>query len=619
MESKLISINLLPLKKLIEQKIYTMKKLILLLASFLCIANIWAYDFEVDGIYYDLKTEYNSSTYTYDSVACATYKAFAITYTTEYIRTDYSGDITIPSSVTYNGKTYQVIGISYNIFSYCKNITSVTIPATTKYFYHEGDSYGQLIADMFAIMFNGCSNLTSITVNSGHASLSSENGVLFNKNKTRIIAYPKNKTGNYIIPATVTRILTQAFYECTGLTSIAIPAATDTLWNSSLYYYNTSNPFEGCSNLTSITVDAGNTKYTSENGVLFNNNKTRIISYPGGLSGAYTIPSNVTSIGYSAFSNCYNLSSITIPSTIDTISEFAFSECTGLTTIDFPSSVTYINYNAFKNCTNLKSITINGDSVEFEDDVFAGCKSITQITCKGKYPPTSKSAESVFGDDELSKAMIYAQARLSIPAASFKLYRLMEPWKNFDTEAYDFDMQVVSATNSAAFTWTPTTGAEKYELTVCSDAANTDTICILTFNAYGQLTALALRSTSSDSTSYIGGFSFTVTSLNNNTDYYYSMSALNSSDQVVANKTGGFRTTTTTDIENASAYNLDVTIQNGKVLVSGIDAGEQVAVYNLQGMVVFTEKASASSVEFKLPSNGMYIVKVGSVSKKILF
>ena len=325
-------------------------------------------------------------------------------------------------------------------------------------------------------------------------------------------------------------------------------------------------------------------KYSSVDGVLFNKDKSSLLVYPCGKAGSYTIPT-----------------------TIDSISS-GFRNCIGLTSIVIPSSVNYIGTGAFENCTSLDSITINGDSVIVENYAFAGCKSLKQITCKGKYPPIYDDVNNnCFGSDVLAKALIYAQAKLSVPAASFKLYRLMEPWKNFDTEAYDFDMQVVSATNSAAFTWTPTSGAEKYELTICSDAANTDTVCILTFNAYGQLTALALRSASTDSVSYVDGFSFTVSSLGSNTVYYYSMDALGLSDQVVANKTGDFRTATTTNISTTGANNINVLVKNEQVVVNGTHVGDIVVVYNLHGSVVYKTTSVGASVNIPLTNRGVYV------------
>jgi hypothetical protein len=119
----------------------------------------------------------------------------------------------------------------------------------------------------------------------------------------------------------VTTIGDCAFYICTSFTSITIPSSVTTIG---------SRAFEECCSLTCIEVDASNPNYTSEGGVLFNKNKTELIQYPGGKSGAYVIPNSVTTIGYYAFSYCAGLTSVTIPDGVTKIAMCAFTGCTGL-------------------------------------------------------------------------------------------------------------------------------------------------------------------------------------------------------------------------------------------------------------------------------------------------
>jgi hypothetical protein len=235
--------------------------------------------------------------------------------------------------------------------------------------------------------------LTSINVDAANTQYSSENGVLFNKDKTTLICYPAGKTGSYVIPNSVTTIGDYAFAYCSGLTSVTIPNSVTTLGKRAFYNCNGLSSvtipnsvttigdwaFESCNGLTSVTipnsvttvgvrafgscsgltsvtipnsvttignlafgscsgltdiyVDAANTQYSSENGVLFNKDKTTLVTCPGGKTGGYVIPNSVTTIGYGAFAVCEGLTSVIIGNSVTTIGNTAFIQCTGLTTV----------------------------------------------------------------------------------------------------------------------------------------------------------------------------------------------------------------------------------------------------------------------------------------------
>ena len=131
-----------------------------------------------------------------------------------------------------------------------------------------------------------------------------------------------------------------AFENCTSLTSVTVP--------DSVNYISGSGAFSGCTALTAINVSSGNSTYCSVNGVVFSKDKTELVCYPVGKSGAYTIPSGVKSIGNYAFENCTSLTSVTIPSSVTIIYDSAFEDCTSLTSITIPDSVTSIGSSAFR-------------------------------------------------------------------------------------------------------------------------------------------------------------------------------------------------------------------------------------------------------------------------------
>ena len=226
------------------------------------------------------------------------------------------------------GKTDTIYKISESVkaigsasFTNCQSLTSIFIPGS--------------IENIETGAFNGCSNLTSINVADTNPHYYSEDGILFNKDKTKIIKYPEGKADAvYTIPDSVTTVTSFAsFTNCQSLTSIFIPDSIENIGTGS---------FGGCSNLTSINVADTNPHYYSEDGILFNKDKTKIIKYPEGKADAvYTIPDSVTTVASLAFENCKNLKNIFVPDSVKTIEKIAFFHLTCSTNIIFPDEIQY--------------------------------------------------------------------------------------------------------------------------------------------------------------------------------------------------------------------------------------------------------------------------------------
>ena len=171
-------------------------------------------------------------------------------------------------------------------------------------------------------------------------------------------------------PDSVTNIGNWAFSNCSSLTSIEIPLSVTSIGDLA---------FEDCTNLEAINVDSGNTNYSSQDGVLFNIDKTHLICCPGGIAGVYTIPLSVTNIGWGAFFHS-SLTNITIQPGVTSIEDYAFYGCSSLTEITIPSSVTSIGDYAFELCISLTSITIPSGITSIGDYAFYECRSLTEIT-----------------------------------------------------------------------------------------------------------------------------------------------------------------------------------------------------------------------------------------------
>lgn len=282
-------------------------------------------------------------------------------------------------------------------------ITSLTIPVTT--------------ADIADSAFSGCESLTSITINSNPVIGDTEEeanehyGWFYGCTSLSDITLSESMKaiGRYMFEgcaaitnldfiSNITTIWAGAFRNCTGLTSIHIPASVSNIRNKDL---NGSNPFSGCSNVETITVDSANTNYYSEGDCLINTATKDLIS---GCKNSI-IPEGVISIGPYAFSGM-GKTSITLPSTVTTLDDYAFANspdlvecvlspnitnwdssvfynCTSLQSIEIPSGITSIGTRAFDGCTGLKSITIPKSITYIGYYAFDGCTGLTSAVYEG--------------------------------------------------------------------------------------------------------------------------------------------------------------------------------------------------------------------------------------------
>ena len=340
--------------------------------------------------------------------------------------TDYNGSaekVDIPAEI--NGKSVTRIGDE--AFGFCRNLTSITIPDSvtvigrSAFFYCEnlfnltiGDDVTYIGSSAFSgcrsltditipngvdeigwYAFNGCVSLKNVNVKSGNNRYTSVNGILFNKDKTKLVLYPAGKTDKiYNIPESVTNIGRYAFDSCVSLTNVTISNNMGTIGNFA--FNNCANltdiiipdsvtligsfAFEGCTSLTEIKVATKNANYVSINGVLYNKNKTTLMCYPAGKKDKnYSILDSVTKIDGCAFKGCTSLYAVTIPNGVTCINIETFMNCTSLTSITIQSSVTSIGGNAFEGCASLTSITIPDSVTSIGRNAFINCKSLTNI------------------------------------------------------------------------------------------------------------------------------------------------------------------------------------------------------------------------------------------------
>ncbi len=246
--------------------------------------------------------------------------------------------------------------IGSRAFSGCSSLSSVNIPKSVE----KIDQYA----------FSRCPNLTSIPVHPENPHYVSIDGVLYTKDGLELVAYPGGRQGAYAIPDGVKKVDIWSFKGAAELTALTIPA--------SVKLSGYSLDFE-CSNLASITVDPGNPNHSSIDGVLFDKTGTRLLVYPAGKQGAYSIPAHVTSIENGAFLNCKGLTEFTIPASVTTIKEYAFHGCSALTTVTIPDNVKTIEEFAFADCTSLTNVVLPNTLNVITNGLFMGCSSLPAI------------------------------------------------------------------------------------------------------------------------------------------------------------------------------------------------------------------------------------------------
>ena len=241
-----------------------------------------------------------------------------------------------------------------------------------------------------------------------------EDDILFNKDKSRIISFRNLNIKSYVIPSSVASIGDSAFLWCSSLSEIVIPSSVTSIGDYA---------FSGCSSLKYISIPKsviclnGNPfaewngkleclspNFVYEDDILFNKDKSRIISFRNQNIKSYVIPSSVTSIGNHAFSGCDSLSEIVIPSSVTSIGKGAFSGCDSLSEIVIPSSVTNIGDSAFSCCHSLSEIVIPSSVTSIGDGAFWGCRSLSEIVIPSSVTSIGDSAFS--GCSSLSKIVI---------------------------------------------------------------------------------------------------------------------------------------------------------------------------------------------------------------------
>lgn len=409
-------------------------------ALMLCLAigHTLAVELRISRIIYQINTDDNTAS------------------VTGYVAPYWGSYLEILSSVTYDGKAYDVTKIASNALADCRSLKTIIIPGS--------------VAEIGSAAFKGCTALRSVTIKDGESVLSFsataedtfEDCPIQTLYLGRNIAYERNvspfgyKTSlnELTIGESVTKINDGAFYGCTGLPSVLIPDAVTEIDVCA---------FSHCSALSSVTIGNGVTEIGDN------------AFYCCDALESMIIPQSVVSIGSWAFSDCINMESLTISDGVMEIASEAFRQCIGITSLEIPGSVTMIGDAAFLGCCGLTSVTIDdGEKVlklggskvfgqcpleklylgrditlyaggspgspfsnqaklaeliigecvtDVSDGEFSGCSNLMEITSLNPVPPTI-DPWTFDGVDKASCSLI-------VPRGSLNDYRLTQYWKEF--------------------------------------------------------------------------------------------------------------------------------------------------------------------------------------------
>ena len=237
----------------------------------------------------------------------------------------------------------------------CGKLQKLIIPAKVDYIAY---SLSSMINASTFILYPSC-NFTEISVDENNNSYTDIDGVMFSKDKTKLLAYPGGRQqSEYTVPQGVTEIGKKAFYNCSNLTEIVLPDGLKIIGNNAFYH---------CDKLISINL-----------------------------------PDTLEEIGKGVFSRCESIDNIIIPHKISHVSYEMFSSCDRLKTITLPKNLKSIGADAFRYCESLEEITIP-DSVEWvQDKAFKFSSALKQVKFKGKvysYDEEFKGVPMDFYDD----------------------------------------------------------------------------------------------------------------------------------------------------------------------------------------------------------------------------
>lgn len=220
------------------------------------------------------------------------------------------------------------------------------------------------------------------------------------------------KLKRIVLPLQTTKIEADAFRNCSSLHTIEVPTLVESIETSA-----------GCTALAEINVQAGNSHYSSKDGVLLSGDGKNILWFPMGKEGEYTLPSTVTTVGDYAFRNC-RIETFHFADGLTSIGKYAFYN-SSVKEVSLPSTVKQIPTGLFQKCADLTTVHLGKNTELLGDYVFDGCP-ITNLYISAPTPPYCSN--STFAS---SGKNIFSTCRVHVPKNRRIYYRGDVIWAQF--------------------------------------------------------------------------------------------------------------------------------------------------------------------------------------------
>ena len=334
--------------------------------------------------------------------------------------TPYSGNINIPSTVTYDGTTYDVIALGEKTF-FQATLSGITIPSSVTQIKYGCFLFANCpstinvpasVTDIETLAF-AAFNLNAINVDENNPNFMSMDKMLFSKDTTTLVECLKTKSGAVTLPQRTRHLAANAFAYCQNITGVTLPEGLESIgyWAfvdnqhlnnvviPSSVTHIAPGPFVNCPALVNLSIAEGNTHYYMDGMMIYSAGSDSLVSchksadsvflpntlrYVNGFGGNSNVkyvhvPDGVTTIGNEAF-NGSSLRSIDLPSHLHFIDEYAFYYCQSLTHVGMPTIIDTMGEGCFHSCNHLTSIEIPNGLRTIPEAAFFMCNSLSDIT-----------------------------------------------------------------------------------------------------------------------------------------------------------------------------------------------------------------------------------------------